>query len=217
MQIWRRTNPSCPRRTRRPRRTPTGRYSVIREHISGLWPTLDIGCKYNLIGDFGIDIDPSCSPHVVANVLCLPFRDTSFQAIVFSEVLEHLPRDTEVRALREIGRTLRPGGILVLSTPKRCLLNKVSDPAHYLANHRHYSTLGLLELLREAGLSTRSVQTIGGIWNAVWSTWYYTLWFLFGIEVPTRIIQEADDELVHPNPRGTTLVAIAEVPALSGG
>ena len=45
----------------------------------------------------------------------LPFADESFDKILMSEVLEHLSDDR--RALRELYRILRPGGILAISVP----------------------------------------------------------------------------------------------------
>ena len=46
----------------------------------------------------------------------LPYPADSFEAAVFSEVMEHLP-GSPLPALEEIHRVLRPGGVLVLSTP----------------------------------------------------------------------------------------------------
>ncbi|MYW65504.1 methyltransferase domain-containing protein [Streptomyces sp. SID8379] len=57
-------------------------------------------------------------PHVVRGELTghgLPFGDASADAVVFSEVIEHLV-DPDA-ALDEIRRVLRPGGHLLLSTP----------------------------------------------------------------------------------------------------
>jgi len=46
-----------------------------------------------------------------------PFPDSTFDAVLFLDVIEHLvPR---VAVLREIGRVLRPGGRLLLSAPHR--------------------------------------------------------------------------------------------------
>jgi len=54
---------------------------------------------------------------VLGDVYRLPFGDDAFDAVVVSEVLEHL--DTPADALCEIGRVVRPSGFLVASTPCR--------------------------------------------------------------------------------------------------
>jgi ubiquinone/menaquinone biosynthesis C-methylase UbiE len=45
----------------------------------------------------------------------LPFEDAAFDKVLMSEVLEHLEDDG--RALREVRRVLRPGGVLAISVP----------------------------------------------------------------------------------------------------
>ncbi|NRB38998.1 MAG: methyltransferase domain-containing protein [Pseudomonadales bacterium] len=50
------------------------------------------------------------------NALALPFADNSFDKVVCSEVLEHIP-DYE-GALKEIERILKPGGIFCASVPR---------------------------------------------------------------------------------------------------
>jgi 2-polyprenyl-3-methyl-5-hydroxy-6-metoxy-1,4-benzoquinol methylase len=66
--------------------------------------------------------DP-CGPHPIATILlavgarALPFRDGEFDVIVCREVLEHIP--DYARALAELQRILKPGGILSVSVPAR--------------------------------------------------------------------------------------------------
>jgi ubiquinone/menaquinone biosynthesis C-methylase UbiE len=52
-----------------------------------------------------------------ANALELPFADDTFDKVICSEVLEHIP---DYRgALREIERVLKPGGLFCASVPRR--------------------------------------------------------------------------------------------------
>lgn len=53
---------------------------------------------------------------LAANALSLPFPDDSFDAVVCSEVLEHIPDYRS--ALREIHRVLKPGGRFCASVPR---------------------------------------------------------------------------------------------------
>jgi SAM-dependent methyltransferase len=52
---------------------------------------------------------------IVSDITNIPQQDGSFDAILCSEVLEHVPEPT--RALDEFTRLLRPGGILILTAP----------------------------------------------------------------------------------------------------
>ncbi|MCB1616355.1 MAG: methyltransferase domain-containing protein [Pseudomonadales bacterium] len=52
----------------------------------------------------------------VANALQLPFPDSSFDKVICSEVLEHIP-DYQ-GALNEIQRVLKPGGMFAASVPR---------------------------------------------------------------------------------------------------
>jgi len=69
---------------------------------------------------FEVHPDPSGEPQrfslAVADALHLPFADESFDVIVCSEVLEHIP--DYAQALREITRILKPGGKLAISVPR---------------------------------------------------------------------------------------------------
>ena len=53
---------------------------------------------------------------VQGDLLSLPFPDASFDRIIASEVLEHIPDD--VTAIREMTRVLRPGGLAAVTVPR---------------------------------------------------------------------------------------------------
>ena len=79
--------------------------------------------------------DPADSTRSVgflrASGLALPFADASFDKVICSEVLEHIPDYTEV--LDEIYRVLKPGGLFALSVPRygpEWLCWKLSDGYH---------------------------------------------------------------------------------------
>jgi 2-polyprenyl-3-methyl-5-hydroxy-6-metoxy-1,4-benzoquinol methylase len=52
----------------------------------------------------------------IADINRLPFADASFDCIICSEVLEHIPDHQQ--AIRELNRILKPQGILVVSVPR---------------------------------------------------------------------------------------------------
>lgn len=84
----------------------------------------------------------------------LPLRDGSFDTVLSSDVLEHLP-DPSVM-FNEISRVLRPGGVLLLNTP---FLYPVHEAPHDYLRHTRFSLAGLSEA---AGLEVVSLVPIGG-------------------------------------------------------
>ncbi|MBK1681858.1 class I SAM-dependent methyltransferase [Rhodocyclus tenuis] len=47
----------------------------------------------------------------------LPYKDASFDIINMMEVIEHIPAEQGARTVSDLRRILRPGGILLISTP----------------------------------------------------------------------------------------------------
>lgn len=68
-----------------------------------------------------------------------------FDAAVFVEVLEHIPPEHCVGALRSIRDLLRPGGLLVLTTPS------VNYPNTNSSHYRHFTEQVLRDLVSEVG------------------------------------------------------------------
>jgi SAM-dependent methyltransferase len=58
---------------------------------------------------------PAAAAALTADATRLPFPDEAFDRVIAAEILEHVPADT--RALAEIARVLRPGGIAAVTVP----------------------------------------------------------------------------------------------------
>jgi SAM-dependent methyltransferase len=52
----------------------------------------------------------------------LPFPDSHFLLVTFSEVLEHLPPDQVNFVFSQLARIVRPGGVLIISSPNQASL-----------------------------------------------------------------------------------------------
>lgn len=50
-----------------------------------------------------------------ANIYAMPYADNTFDAVILSEVLEHIERDVD--GLREVLRVLKPGGVVAVTVP----------------------------------------------------------------------------------------------------
>lgn len=71
---------------------------------------------------------------LVSDITAIPASDASFDAILCSEVLEHVPEPTH--ALDEFTRLLRPGGKLILTAPFSS--NVHMAPYHYCSGFSRY-------------------------------------------------------------------------------
>jgi len=100
-------------------------------------------------------------PLARASVVRLPFRADAFDLILSLDVLYHRAVESDLEALREFRRCLRPGGTVVLNLPAFESLRSSHDVAIHTA--RRYRRAGVRRLLVEAGLEPVRVTH----WNSI--------------------------------------------------
>jgi SAM-dependent methyltransferase len=136
----------------------------VREAIAGALRELDRSGGLGLdLGSGGsrlqprmlrLDINPAGKPDCLGSAETLPFADSSLQVIVSQEVFEHLPDPWA--AIREVRRTLAPGGLLYLQTP--FIIGYHPGPSDYW----RFTGEGLERLVRSAGLELERLETAVG-------------------------------------------------------
>jgi ubiquinone/menaquinone biosynthesis C-methylase UbiE len=93
---------------------------------------------------------------IVSNITSIPVPEASFDAVLCSEVLEHIP--DPLAAIKEFSRVLKPGGILILTAPF-CSLTHFA-PYHFASGLNRY---WYEEHLPAAGIAIESI-TANGNW-----------------------------------------------------
>lgn len=71
---------------------------------------------------------------IVSDITAIPVPDASFDAVMCTEVLEHVP--DPIAALRELARVLRPGGTMILTSPFASLTHFA--PYHFCSGFNRY-------------------------------------------------------------------------------
>jgi len=90
----------------------------------------------------------------LADLTALPFREGTFDAAVHIVTIEHLREPA--RALAEIGRSLVPGGLLLIAAPHEWEVHQA--PHDYF----RYTRYGLAYVLEQAGFEVREMHAAGG-------------------------------------------------------
>jgi len=98
----------------------------------------------------------------VGDIWAIAEKDATFDAIMCTEVLEHIPYPAET--LKEFSRLLRPGGTLILTAPSNCLRH--FDPYFFSSG---YSDRWYQKFLGDTGMTIRTLEPVGDYfsWMAV--------------------------------------------------
>lgn len=103
-----------------------------------------------------LDSDPSLNPDIVGDIVALPFSKAIFDNVVCLEVFEHIA-DTK-KALSEVTRVLKPGGILMVSAPQHW-------PLHYEPHdYWRFTKYGFYYLLN-SDFEIVATKKIGGLFS----------------------------------------------------
>jgi SAM-dependent methyltransferase len=106
-----------------------------------------------------IDFSPKKGPMTVGSTTELPFKDGSFDAVVCTEVLEHVSEPAA--ALAEIFRVLRPGARFYITVPMLGCLHYEPYDFYRYTNH------GLKDLLTKAGFKITGLTPLGGLFSFI--------------------------------------------------
>lgn len=85
-----------------------------------------------------------------------------FDTVIFLDVIEHLPKGGEGKALKFFHQVIKNGGNIIISTMLSHPLNLV-DPAWFFG-HRHYRLKTLKKMFEVAGFELEEVLKIGNLW-----------------------------------------------------
>jgi SAM-dependent methyltransferase len=157
------------------------RHAVITSLAAPAQTVLDVGCgSSRIIGSrqlVGLDIVLAKlryarrygNPLVHGSIFALPFKDAAFDAVICSEVIEHVPADA--RVFDELERVLKPGGRLILGTPDydrwrwRALewMYGHLSPGGYADEHiTQFGRRNLCRYLEARGMAVEAVEYVGG-------------------------------------------------------
>jgi SAM-dependent methyltransferase len=126
----------------------------------------DMGCGVRPYKNFlacsryiGMDESIEVKPDIVGNAQIIPFKEGSFDSVLCTEVLEHLPEPGQ--ALKEIKRALKKEGYLYLTVPQEWCLHY--EPHDYF----RFTSFGIKHLLENNGFKIMGIERIGGIFSLV--------------------------------------------------
>lgn len=96
----------------------------------------------------------------VCDIVKIPVPDASFDVVLCTEVLEHVPNPIET--IKELARVLAPGGTLLLTAPLSSAIHQ--QPYHYYGG---YSPFFYKKFLPDFGVDIIEITPVGGLMKHV--------------------------------------------------
>lgn len=134
---------------------------------------VDVRATFAAMADAGELNDSVQCTQVAGDATSLPFDDNTFDRIIASEVLEHIPNDID--ALHELTRVLKPGGMIAATVPtflpERVCWMINSDyhaPAAIGGHVRIYTRDELRAKMSGAGLRATDAHNTHGLHSPYW-------------------------------------------------
>jgi len=90
-----------------------------------------------------LEVNKKNQPILYADALNQPFLDESFDVIIASALIEHVP-DVK-KTIKEFNRTLCKGGVCIITTPNP-IFEKIGLKIGYLKKKNHVNTFSILEV-----------------------------------------------------------------------
>lgn len=173
------------------------RNKIINDFVKNDY-SLSIGAGNTCFGTINIDKYKTQYIDIIASALYLPFRKNSFKTIIFTEVIEHIPKHTELRSLKEIKRVMKDK--LIITTPHDVPLYTYLDPAKYQVSHRHYKLSFINKLMKDAEFTNYRIYCKGNTWALIYLLYRYIIYFrinrLFNPKIdvtPKWLIKKVND------------------------
>ena len=157
------------------------RHEIILDFTGDHSAVLDIGCgSSRIILDLkeavGMDIlfrklrflKPRHAKLVRGSTFALPFKSESFDVVINSQVIEHVPEDPAI--MNEMWRVMRPGGTLILGTPDygrwswvalEWMYGKVLEGGYAHEHITHYTRESLARLIKAHGFEVLDCKYVG--------------------------------------------------------
>lgn len=116
-------------------------------------------CKESKRPSIAVDIHSSSLANIIADACNLPFEHGAFECILCSEVIEHI--DDYDKAIGEMSRLLKPGGILLITWP---FIYGMHD---FPADHNRFSEFAMEKNLKRHGFAIIQIRRRGDFFSVL--------------------------------------------------